>query len=77
MVFQEEYLIYTLKVTICCQKHDNILISREKKHLIFKKLEGYPNLTWGEFLPPRAFLDFFLQNIYPWESGPKHMMHPV
>ena len=30
-----------------------------KKHLIFEKLEGYPNLTWAEFLPPWAFLDFF------------------
>ena len=60
MVFQEEYLIvYTLKVTIYCQKHDNILISREKKHLIFEKLEGYPNLAWAEFLPPWPFLDFF------------------
>ena len=60
MVFQEGYLIvYTLKVTIYCQKHDNILISREKKHLIFEKLEGYPNLAWAEFLPPWAFLDFF------------------
>jgi len=36
-----------------------------KKHLIFEKLEGYPNLDWAEFLPAGAFLDFFLQNIYP------------
>ena len=49
MVFQEGYLIvYTLKVIIYCQKHDNILISMEKKHLIFEKLEGYPNLAWAE-----------------------------
>ena len=60
MVFQEGYLIvYTLKVTLYCQKHDNILICREKKHLIFKKLEGYPNLAWAEYLPPWAFLSFF------------------
>ena len=60
MVFQEGYLIaYTLKVTIYCQKHDNILISREKKHLIFEKLEGYPNLALADFLPTWAFLDFF------------------
>ena len=40
MVFQEGYLIvYTLKVTVYCQKHDNILISREKKLLIFENLE--------------------------------------
>ena len=67
MVFQEGYLIvYTLKVTIYCPKHDNILICREKKHLIFKKLEGYPNLAWAEFLPPWAVFGLFLQNIYPW-----------
>ena len=30
-----------------------------KKHLIFEKLEGYPNLAWAGFLPPWAFLDFF------------------
>ena len=60
MVFQKGYLIvYTLKVTIYCQKHDKILISWEKKHLIFEKLEGYPNLAWAEFLPPWVFLDFF------------------
>ena len=60
MVFQEGYLIvYALKVTIYCQKHDNILISRERIHFIFEKLEGYPNLAWAEFLPPWAFLAFF------------------
>ena len=60
MVFQEGYLIvYTLKVTIYCPKHDSILICWEKKHLIFKKLEGYPNLAWAEYLPPWAFLDVF------------------
>ena len=46
-------------MTIYCQRHDNILISRMKKHLIFEKLEGYPNLAWAEFLPSWAFLDFF------------------
>ena len=70
MVFQEGYLIvYTLKVTIYCPKHDNILICREKKHLIFKKLEGYPNLAWAEYLPPWAFLSFFCK-IYTPDGGP-------
>ena len=46
-------------MTIYCQKHDNILISREKNALIFEKLEGCPNLSWAEFLPPWAFLDSF------------------
>ena len=66
MVFQKGYLIvYTLKVTIYCQKHDKILISREKKHLIFEKLEGYPNLAWAEFLHPWAFLDLFFAKYIP------------
>ena len=65
MVFQEGYLIvYTLKVTIYCPKHDNILICREKKHLIFKKLEGYPNLAWAEYFPLSAFLSFFAKYLH-------------
>ena len=73
MVFQKGYLIvHTLKVTIHCQNHDKILISREKKHLIFEKLEGYPNLAWAEFLPPWAFLDFFCKISTPvcWHPSP-------
>ena len=52
-------------MTIYFKKHDNVLIPREKKHLIFENLERYQNLAWAEYLPPWAFLDFFLQNIYP------------
>ena len=41
IVFQKGYLIvYTLKVTIYCQKHDKILISREKKTLNFWKIRS-------------------------------------
>ena len=46
-------------MTIYFKKHDKILISRKKNHLIFENLESYQNLAWAEYLPPWAFLDFF------------------
>ena len=55
-------------MTIYFKKHDNILICREKKHLIFKNLESYPNLAWAEYLPPWAFLDFFCKISTPEKS---------
>ena len=65
-------------MTIYFKKHDNILICREKKHLIFKNLESYPNLAWAEYLPPWAFLDFFCKISTPAEAKPfKPTLHNV
>ena len=62
-------------MTIYFKKHDNILICREKKHLIFKNLESYPNLAWAEYLPPWAFLDFFCKISTPEPSNPVIFHH--
>ena len=56
-------------MTIYFKKHDNILISREKKRLIFENLESYPNLAWAEYLPPWAFLDLFCKISTPVGDG--------
>ena len=66
MVFQEGYLIvYTLKVTIYCQKHDNILICREKKHLIFQKIRRLSKFVLGRISTSLGIFVLFLQIIYP------------
>ena len=67
MVFREGRLIaHTLKVTIYFQKHDNILISREKKHLIFKEIRRLSKFGLGRIFTPLGIFGLFLQNIYPW-----------
>ena len=66
MAFQEGYIIaYTLKVTIYCQKHDNITISREEKHLIFEKIRRLSKFCLGRIFTSLGIFGLFLQNIYP------------
>ena len=65
MCLEEYFVIYTLKLAIYFKNYENIIVSREKNHLTLEMLESLENLAGAEFLPVRAFLGFFLQNIYP------------